>query len=338
MFYLVPVLIILSVISIFWSGRLLRKGVNKRRDTLRRLEAECKELDKVNINLRNGNAGLEKFASEIIALYDITKDICTTLNEEKIFGIFRQRIDRYMQLGDCKFLKGQIDTRLYGEYSLLPLTLRKNSSPIGYLVASGIRNEDREKFHILAQQFLVGIKRSILYQKLQELTVTDSLTQVFTRRYFLERFDEEIERSRKFNLNCSFLMVDIDRFKDFNDRYGHLVGDAILREVTKAIKESIRQIDFMGRYGGEELAVVLAETDKEQARLVAERIRQGIEAKHIRVYDEDLRATISLGIATFPSNADNSGELLEKADQALYSAKNSGRNRVSSYEDNQKGR
>jgi diguanylate cyclase (GGDEF)-like protein len=201
----------------------------------------------------------------------------------------------------------------------------------GYLLVSGIDEHDRDKFGILAQEFMLGIKRAILYQRVQEMAITDSLTGVFSRRYLMERFNEEVERSKKFNYNFSFLMVDIDHFKGYNDRYGHLVGDAILKEVARAIKENIRQIDLVGRYGGEEFSVILTETDRGGAEFAAERIRQAIEQKNIRVYDETLQATISIGIAIFPDNATDPGELIEKADQALYQAKQAGRNRVCVY-------
>ena len=88
----------------------------------------------------------------------------------------------------------------------------------------------------------------------------------FTRRHFLEKFKEELDRSKRFAHRMSFLMIDIDHFKEFNDHYGHLVGDAVLREISKTIKESIRQIDFIGRFGGEELSVVLTETDKDKLK------------------------------------------------------------------------
>jgi diguanylate cyclase (GGDEF)-like protein len=126
-------------------------------------------------------------------------------------------------------------------------------------------------------------------------------------------------------------MIDIDHFKDYNDRYGHLVGDAILKEVSKSIKENIRQIDLSGRYGGEEFSIVLAETDKEQAQFVAGRIRQAIEYKCIRVYDEDLKITVSVGISAYPGDGKNAEELIDRADSALYQAKQEGRNRVCVY-------
>ncbi len=175
------------------------------------------------------------------------------------------------------------------------------------------------------------MKRAFLYQRIQELAITDGLTQVFSRRYFLERFREELVRSEKFNYSFSCLMIDIDHFKDYNDRYGHLVGDAILREVSKTIKENIRQIDLMGRYGGEEFSLILTETDKEKAELAAERIRQAIENKRIRVYNEDLKATVSIGVSTFPIDAKDMEQLIDKADLALYQAKEAGRNKVCVY-------
>ncbi|MBU1726122.1 MAG: GGDEF domain-containing protein, partial [Candidatus Omnitrophica bacterium] len=119
-----------------------------------------------------------------------------------------------------------------------------------------------------------------------------------------------------------------DHFKEFNDNYGHLVGDAILRDVARVIKENIRQIDFMGRYGGEELSLALAETDRRQAHFAAERIRKAIEARRFRVYDEDLSVTISIGISTFKNDVKDTSALIEKADKALYQAKETGRNKV----------
>ena len=123
-------------------------------------------------------------------------------------------------------------------------------------------------------------------------------------------------------------MVDIDHFKTFNDRYGHLVGDAILRSISDRIKENIRQVDLIGRYGGEEFSVILTETDKEGALLAAERIRRAVEANDINIYDESLKISVSIGIAVFPGDAVRPETLIEKADRALYQAKQTGRNKV----------
>jgi diguanylate cyclase (GGDEF)-like protein len=137
-----------------------------------------------------------------------------------------------------------------------------------------------------------------------------------------------MKRSRKNKLALTFLMIDIDNFKQFNDRYGHLVGDAILRHVSKTIALAVRQIDFIGRYGGEEICVALAETKREQAGFAAERIRQAISLEVIKVYDESLKVTVSIGVSTYPDHAANIQTLIEMADQALYLAKETGKNRV----------
>jgi len=319
-------LILLTVFLYLTLKRKLDKDFIKAGNIYQKIKNEYERLSEENIPLKDENSLLEKSAEEIIALYDITKNICKTLDEEKVFSVFKEQISRYIEIKDCQFIKDKQD--IMGNNSYLALPLEINKKPIGYLAASGIKEEDKEKFHILAQQFLLGIKRALLYKQVQELAITDTLTGIFTRRFYMQRFKEELERSLKFNLKFSFLMIDVDHFKDYNDEYGHLVGDVLLKEVSKTIKENIRQIDLMGRYGGEEFSLILVETDKEGAKFAAERIRQSLEARHIRAYDEDLKATISIGISTFPSDAKNADGLIEKADLALYKAKQTGRNKV----------
>ena len=328
MLYLVSLIIITVACVIALKISLERNLLNKKRAG-DELESEYVALSGKSADIIKENIALEKKVSETVALYDITKDICKTLDENSIFTIFKERISNYLKAVDCKFLTKDTDLSIYKGYTVLPLVIQDDT--IGYLIASDINEEDKERFQILAQQFLIGIRRAMLYKKVQELSITDSLTQLFSRRHFLERFKEELRRSKKFKFSLSFLMVDIDKFKGFNDKYGHLVGDAILREVSKTIKEIIRQIDFVGRYGGEELSVILAETGREQARLAAERLRQAVESRNIKVYDEELKITVSIGIATFPDNGDGIEPLIEAADKALYLAKQTGRNRVCIY-------
>lgn len=282
-----------------------------------------------NAKLKKENSDLEMTANGTIALFDITKEICKSLDEDSIFVSFKEQLNKYIGLRDCRFLKGGVDLSGYSNYTILPLNMENHL--IGHLVADGIRQEDKDKFYILAQQFLLGIKRAFLYARIQQLAIVDSLTGVFSRRYCLQRLQEEMVRSEKFKHGFSFLMVDIDHFKNYNDRYGHLVGDAILREVAKTIKENIRQVDLVGRYGGEEFSIIFPETDKTQAGFAAERIRQAIENKDIVAYDEKVKVTVSIGISTYPSDAQNTETLIDKADRALYQAKQSGRNRVCAY-------
>lgn len=288
------------------------------------------ELDSLKENklaLDSENLRLNKIFMETLALYELTKDICKGLDEEKIFTIFYENLRKHIGFKECQYIKDSANLGKYKDYTVFPLNTEENQTA-GYLAVDGISEEDKEKFGILVQQLLIGLRRAHLYQKVQGMAITDALTQVYCRRYFLERFAEELKRSKKNKLHLSFLMIDIDNFKKYNDRYGHLVGDVILRQVSKIITDNIRQIDFIGRYGGEELSIVLAETGKEQANFAGQRIRQAIEAAAIRAYDEELRVTVSIGVSTFPVNTQNMKDLIEMADQALYLAKETGKNRV----------
>jgi diguanylate cyclase (GGDEF)-like protein len=323
--------IILFLIITFFLN-LLFWDILLKRLRLKELEgvALCNELSRLNDlkkNLDLENKSLNDKFEDTLTLYELTKDICKSLDEEKVFAIFSKDLKKHISISDCRYIKDSADLIKYKDYTILPLNLEANQTA-GYLAVDRILETDKLKFTILTQQFLIGLRRALLYQKVQELTITDVLTGVYCRRYFLERFSEELRRSKKNKLNLTFLMIDIDNFKQFNDRYGHLVGDAILRQVSKTIREMVRQIDFIGRYGGEEISVVLAETSLKQANYAAERIRQAISLEVIKVYDEELKVTVSIGVSTFPENASNIKDLIEMADQALYLAKETGKNKV----------
>lgn len=328
-----PGLIILILLTVFFYA-FLKRSLERPLSRIKNDYAACQdEYNKIladNTKLKNDNSELKITLEQTTALYDITKQICKYLEVAKIFSAFQQEIAKYIRIKDCKLIQGDIDPELYKDHVVLPLKI--DSDYAGYLAAKGVDEADKDKFHILANQFLLGVKRSLLYQKVQELAIIDGLTGILSRRYFLERFAEEMKRSKQFKYNFAFLMVDIDRFKEYNDRYGHLVGDVILKEVARIIKDSLRQIDLVCRYGGEEFSILLTETDKTGAMFAAERIRQSVESRHIRAYDEDLRVTISVGISVFPQQGRDSQELIDKADQALYQAKEAGRNKVRAYE------
>jgi diguanylate cyclase (GGDEF)-like protein len=322
--------ILLICFLYFLAGQIPARCFLRIKADLARAQNDFATLHKTNAKLKQENEELKNTLAATVALYDITKQICKNLDESKVFASFSAEIDKYITVQDCAFIKGESLPEQYKEYTVLPLKI--DARHIGYLAASGIAHNDRDKFHILAHQFLLGIRRSLLYEQVQGLAITDGLTGVLSRRFFLERCQEELERSKQFGYNFAFLMVDIDRFKDYNDRYGHLVGDVILKEAARIIKGSLREIDLVGRYGGEEFSIVLTETDCQGALFAAERIRQALESRSIRAYDEDLKATLSIGIAAFPGNGRVMNALIEKADQALYQAKQSGRNKVCVYQ------
>lgn len=184
---------------------------------------------------------------------------------------------------------------------------------------------------IIAQQVALQLERVLLYQELERLAVSDSLTELPVRRFFLQRLEDELARARRHEAPGALVMIDIDHFKALNDQYGHLVGDEVMRSIGALIRANVREIDLTARYGGEEFALYLVETPQESALAVAERMRRTIASQTIRAYDETVHVTVSLGIAMFPVHGEVSAELLEHADQALYQAKSQGRNRVVLY-------
>ncbi|MBM3244095.1 MAG: diguanylate cyclase, partial [Candidatus Omnitrophica bacterium] len=234
MLYLALILLTLVLVKTIQS--LSASVETGRHKALNLLRDECDAIYSRINNLKEQNFLLEKDVSQTITLYDITKDISRELDQEKILKIFKERANDYMKIDDCAILEKNENADLDEGFLRFPLVLNKEKK--GCLIASGVEENDRERFKILAQQLLITIKRSLLYKKIQELAIMDGLTRVFCRRHFLERLNEEVKRSKKFKHSFSFLMVDIDKFKSFNDKYGHLVGDAILREVSKTIKET----------------------------------------------------------------------------------------------------
>ncbi len=211
-------------------------------------------------------------------------------------------------------------------FTAIPLLSENRLAAI--LTVENLQTSELEKFLILSMQFALEIQKVLLYETVEKLAITDSLTGLYLRRYFYERLDEELQRSRRYKFEFAFLMIDIDDFKRTNDTYGHLVGDVILRELGHIIKESVREIDLVSRYGGEEFAITLPETGREGAMLVAQRIRRKIEEHLFRAYDETLKITISVGVSLYPHDSEEVNGLLEKADVALYDAKKLGKNVV----------
>ncbi len=209
--------------------------------------------------------------------------------------------------------------------------LRVGDRLIAALVCEGVTEGDSEQIALLSRPCALVIQKVKLYARLQRLAITDGLTHLYSRRYFLERFLEELERSKRLGLSLSFLMADLDHFKQKNDQYGHLVGDMILREVAALLKSSVREIDLVGRYGGEEFSILLPDTQRQEAFQVAERIRKHVAEREFSAYGEVIPVTVSIGLGSFPEDGETAVDLMEVADSALYHAKQSGRNRIAAH-------
>jgi diguanylate cyclase (GGDEF)-like protein len=167
-------------------------------------------------------------------------------------------------------------------------------------------------------------------ERLRQLSITDGLTGLYNHRYFKEHLDQELNRARRHNLHVSLAMADIDFFKKYNDTYGHPAGDVLLSAVGHLFRDNIRKIDLAARYGGEEFSLVLVETNKHAAGIVAEKIKKLIAEHPFESANGNggHRITISMGVATFPEDASTSDELIKIADDRLYRAKDNGRNCV----------
>lgn len=215
------------------------------------------------------------------------------------------------------------------------VALKAGGEPIGVLVLGWtatctLGTPELERLRALADQSALSLQNALLHAELEQLSVTDRLTELFNHGYLTKRLEQELGRAERFGHPLSVIMLDVDDFKVFNDRYGHLVGDDVLRAVSSLIRENLREMDVAARYGGEEFVVLVPETGSEGARAVAERIRQGV-ATHVFLRDDagvDVHTTVSIGVATFPACGRTVESLLSAADGAMYVAKRAGKDRV----------
>lgn len=172
-------------------------------------------------------------------------------------------------------------------------------------------------------------ERIHMLEKLKRLSITDGLTQLYNSRYFYNQLKIEIDRTTRYQRPLSLLLLDIDNFKEYNDRYGHLEGDKILVRLGQVIKGCLRKMDSAYRYGGEEFTIILPETEGDEAATVAERIRTAVEAERFNPQkDRTVSISISIGVTEFNLHEDVA-VFVQRADKAMYQSKQSGRNRVS---------
>ncbi len=187
---------------------------------------------------------------------------------------------------------------------------------------------DIERFTIFASQAAVAIENARLYDQTREMSLTDSLTKIANRRHFDLILENELKRGRGYSRSVSLAMIDLDHFKEFNDRYGHPAGDQLLTAVAERLKRTVRDTDLVARYGGEEFVIIFPETGAAPAYKVCERVRVAVENMKILIDNQEVSTTVSIGVATYPQSAQSAAELIQKADMALYRAKKLGRNRV----------
>ena len=216
-----------------------------------------------------------------------------------------------------------------GSIKVFPLTTGERT--LGTLVVGSkkkltIEADELRMLEVAAISAAQAILRAQLFEQMEKMATMDGLTNLYNHRTFQIRLDELLNASRRYSRQCSLILFDVDHFKSVNDKYGHPTGDEVLKRIGKLLRKLARDSDIPTRYGGEEFALIMPETDLQGAKATAERIREAVESEIFQTEKGTLRVTVSLGISTFPACAKEKAALIETADQRLYMAKRAGRN------------
>lgn len=257
------------------------------------------------INLNEGGAG--KAASEKKTIF--IEDYSNWESKLKTFeeANLRSAMVSPLMIGD----------RLMGTVGMFHTTSTKTFS-----------ENDRHLLSLFAQHASIALDNAMLFEKIQELARIDEITGLLNRRSFMERAEYEINRARRLNHSLALAMIDIDNFKHINDTFGHQSGDEVLKEVSRILRENIRNIDIIGRYGGDETVVLMPETTAESALNAMQRLRQILSDHNFKDHGQDFRITASIGLAAYPQASSSLEEMMSAADEAMYRAKKNGKNQV----------
>jgi len=238
---------------------------------------------------------------------------------------------------DSRFFSGMDKITGFKTESIIcaPLISRGKILGVIELINKKIGDEfteaDLESLMHLADYIAIAIDNAKNFEKIQELTIRDDLTCLYNTRFFHEMLEREIKRAMRKKSELSLIFMDLDHFKEVNDTYGHIYGSTLLKEVAEVIMHSVRNIDIPIRYGGDEFVIILPETSKAQAEIVAKRILNNIrERVFLQQEGLNLKLTASIGFATFPDDAKDKESLIKSADNAMYKVKYTSRNDVKS--------
>ncbi len=223
--------------------------------------------------------------------------------------------------------------RGYTSFLAMPLIVQERALGCMNLYRTGRREFAPDEIQLVstfASQAAVTIENARLFEETRQFAITDALTGLANRREFYQQLEREMRRAQRYQRPLSLLMLDLDHFKEYNDRFGHLAGDQALRETAEVLRQNTRTVDILARYGGEELAIILPETDLRRAAIQAERIRAAVDAHAYSSQEEDPERglTVSIGVASVAREMRTVEDFVHEADQALYRAKTGGRNRL----------
>ncbi len=294
-------------------------------------------IDETNIDLEDLiDAEKVKESYTESALFHEFKDLMVPLdlNDTLLSQAYHRAEPWHLTPEEIQQYKNDPLLKSFPSYELLIMPLKAQDRINGLIVADNIytkkpiSDHDIKFFTMLANQAGLAIENSRLYEMVVERSQTDSLTGLWNHGFFQKTLTIEIERTRRLGQYLSLLYLDIDNFKQLNDTCGHQHGDMMLQEVAKILKESARGQDCTCRYGGEEFAAILTNTNRDQSYEIAERIRKRIEGYEFPSPSGvgHLKLTVSIGLATFPTNAQDKENLIALADKAMYQAKTNGKN------------
>ena len=264
------------------------------------------------------------------------------------FPIERTLVGRAIEKGRIQLYKPESPPPIYGIYKpgdlddypfnsavAFPLTNEPNSSGVLVLEFSEsheIVDADIKLFGMIGLNLGAALNRLNMYEAMKENATTDALTHLFNSRSLHERLTEEVARARRYQSALTILFLDLDKFKAVNDTYGHLMGDFVLRDTARIIKENVRTGDIVGRYGGEEFVVILINAVADDVIKTAERIRDRIAEYQFEMDGQVVHVKISIGVAQFPRDGDTEDTLIQSADAAMYATKRKGGNDVTLYQ------
>lgn len=325
----VKILLAIYVIIAYLYIYFWRKTKSTLNGKIEKRQKELKNNKRKFNEIINDISAAEEKTHNILKLYEINRKLAQILNIDDLLNTFTTELNRMKYINNV-----YISEQPLPEENKTKNNLNfhiKSKTKQWYLSLECLDRLLREQLPHLISQLKLLLDRAAIYQKLQKISITDSLTSLPNKRHFMDRYNEEFLRSDKFNFDLTFFMIDIDHFKKHNDTYGHLVGDEILRILAEILKNNIREIDFPGRFGGEEFSIFFPQTTKQQALPIAKRLRKEVEKYKFSVYDEEINLTISIGISSYPEDTKSKGQLIENTDQALYKAKEQGRNRICTF-------
>ncbi len=219
--------------------------------------------------------------------------------------------------------------------SFLGIALMEGEDPLGLMLILSMKEnafneKQRRLFETIISQVSVTLQNARMYDRMKELAVLDELTGVYNRRFLYLAGNREIDRASRYQKTLSMILIDIDHFKRVNDHFGHIAGDRVLQRLTHIIQEELRSSDILTRYGGEEFIILLPSTSGKAAINVAKRIREAVENMRVQYNEDEITITVSLGVTEYTAQRNSLQAIISDADQALYKAKQNGRNQVAS--------